>query len=144
MKRVGVPSRLIIFNQFIGPWEMLKKFKSIICKHIIQSSNSDSRGEIALRSQNATETYHYQCCHRPMSPHVGTRPQWVKVDGNEPTGYAWTYADPKHPGHMMTSSNGNIFRVTGHLRGEFTGPRWITRTKASDVELWYFLWSAVK
>ena len=24
----------------------------------------------------------------------------------------------------MTSSNGNIFRVTGHLCGEFTGPRW--------------------
>ena len=23
---------------------------------------------------------------------------------------------------MMTSSNGNIFRVTGPLRGEFTGP----------------------
>ena len=31
---------------------------------------------------------------------------------------------------MMTSSNGNIFRVTGHLCGEFTGPRWIPRTKA--------------
>ena len=29
----------------------------------------------------------------------------------------------------MTSSNGNIFRVTGHLCGEFTGPRWILRTK---------------
>ena len=27
--------------------------------------------------------------------------------------------------NMMTSSNGNIFRVTGHLCGEFTGPRWI-------------------
>ena len=26
---------------------------------------------------------------------------------------------------MMTSSNGNIFRVTGPLCGEFTGPRWI-------------------
>ena len=26
---------------------------------------------------------------------------------------------------MMTSSNGNIFRVTGHLYGEFTGPLWI-------------------
>ena len=26
---------------------------------------------------------------------------------------------------MMTSSNGNIFRVTGLLCGEFTGPRWI-------------------
>ena len=43
---------------------------------------------------------------------------------------------------MMTSSNGNIFRVTGHLCGEFTGPRWIPLTKASDAELWYFLWSA--
>ena len=44
--------------------------------------------------------------------------------------------------HMMTSSNGNIFRVTGHLCGEFTGPRWIPRIKASDAELWCFLWSA--
>ena len=43
---------------------------------------------------------------------------------------------------MMTSSNGNIFRVTGHLCGEFTGPRWIPRTKASDAVLWCFLWSA--
>ena len=42
---------------------------------------------------------------------------------------------------MMTSSNGNIFRVTGHLCGEFTGHRWIPRTKASDAELWCFLWS---
>ena len=33
---------------------------------------------------------------------------------------------------MMTSSNGKIFRVTGHLCGEFTGPRWIPHTKASD------------
>ena len=40
---------------------------------------------------------------------------------------------------MMTSSNGNIFRVTGPLCGEFTGPRWIPRTKASDAELWCFL-----
>ena len=46
------------------------------------------------------------------------------------------------PCDMMTSSNGNIFRVTGHLCGKFTGPRWIPRTKASDAELWCFLWSA--
>ena len=26
---------------------------------------------------------------------------------------------------MITSSNGNIFRVTGHMCGEFTGNRWI-------------------
>ena len=44
--------------------------------------------------------------------------------------------------YMKTSSNGNIFRVTGLLCGEFTGPRWIPRTKASDAELWSFLWSA--
>ena len=42
---------------------------------------------------------------------------------------------------MMMSSNGNIFRVTGLLWGEFTGHRWIPRTKASDAELWCFLWS---
>ena len=39
----------------------------------------------------------------------------------------------------MTSLNGNIFCVTGHLCGEFTDPRWIPRTKASDAELWCFL-----
>ena len=42
----------------------------------------------------------------------------------------------------MTSSNGNIFRVTGHLCGEFPGPRWIPHTKASDAELWCLLWCA--
>ena len=40
--------------------------------------------------------------------------------------------------NMMTSSNGNIFRVTGHLRGEFTGPRWIPHTKTSEAKLWCF------
>ena len=38
----------------------------------------------------------------------------------------------------MTSSNGNITRFTGHLCREFTGPRWIPRTKASDAEFWCF------
>ena len=38
--------------------------------------------------------------------------------------------------------NGNIFRVTGPLWGEFTGDRWIPLTKASNAELWSFLWSA--
>ena len=43
---------------------------------------------------------------------------------------------------MMTSSNGNIFRVTGPLCGEFTRHRRFPLTKASDAELWYCLWSA--
>ena len=42
---------------------------------------------------------------------------------------------------MMMSSNGNIFRVTGPLWGEFTGDWWIPFTKASGVEL-CILWSA--
>ena len=41
----------------------------------------------------------------------------------------------------MTSSNGNIFRVTGHLYGEFTGHRIIPRTKVSDAEHWCFILS---
>ena len=44
--------------------------------------------------------------------------------------------------NMMTSSNGNIFRLTGHLCGKFTGPRWLPHTKASDAELLCFLGSA--
>ena len=39
--------------------------------------------------------------------------------------------------HMMTSSNGNIFRVTGPLYGEFTGPGELPTqrpvTRSSDV-----------
>ena len=48
----------------------------------------------------------------------------------------------EEPCLTMTSSNGNIFRVTGPLCGEFVGDRWIPRTKANDVKLWCFLWSA--
>ena len=42
------------------------------------------------------------------------------------------------PKFMMTPSNGNIFRVTGHFCGEFTDHRWIPHTKASDAELLMF------
>ena len=43
---------------------------------------------------------------------------------------------------MMTSSNGSIVRVTNPLWGKFTGHQWIPLAKASDAELWCFLWSA--
>ena len=42
--------------------------------------------------------------------------------------------DMPHVHIMVTSSNGNIFRVTGPLSKEFTGYRWIPNTKASDAE----------
>ena len=47
-----------------------------------------------------------------------------------------------NPRYMMTSSNGNIFLITGHLCRDFTGPRWISRRKANDAGLWWFLWSS--
>ena len=53
--------------------------------------------------------------------------------------FCMAFMDTLH--HMMTSSNRNISHVTGHLCGEFTGRQWIPRTKASDAELWCFLWS---
>ena len=36
---------------------------------------------------------------------------------------------------MMTSSNGNIFRVTGHLCGGITGHRWIPHTGIGGTKL---------
>ena len=48
-----------------------------------------------------------------------------------------SYCFPLVIASMMTSSNGNIFRVTGHLCGEFTGHRWIPTqrpvTRSFDV-----------
>ena len=38
---------------------------------------------------------------------------------------------------IMTSSNGNIFRVTGHLCGKFTGHRWIPLTIRSVTRRFY-------
>ena len=43
---------------------------------------------------------------------------------------------------MMTATNGNIFRVTGPLCGEFTGHLWIPLTEDSYVVLWCFLLSS--
>ena len=45
--------------------------------------------------------------------------------------------------YMMTSSNGNIFRVTGHLCGEFTGPhkgQWRGPLMFSLISVWINGW----
>ena len=55
---------------------------------------------------------------------------------------SWCLCGQQYACCMMTSSDGNIFRVTGPLCGEFTGSRWIPLTKASDAELWCILWFA--
>ena len=38
----------------------------------------------------------------------------------------------------MTSSNGDIFHITGDLWGESTGERWIPLTKVTNAKLWFF------
>ena len=45
-------------------------------------------------------------------------------NGMETPSTSWAFCDGNTPvtDDIMTSSNGNIFRVTGHLCGEFTGP----------------------
>ena len=43
---------------------------------------------------------------------------------------------------MTMSSNGKIFCVTGPLCGEFTGHRWIPRSKASDA-VRLVIWDAI-
>ena len=49
--------------------------------------------------------------------------------------YVWTFLSLPIAHHMMTSSNGYIFRVTGHLCGEFTGEFTTQRpvTRSFDV-----------
>ena len=42
---------------------------------------------------------------------------------------------------LIPSHHDDVIR-SKHLCGEFTGYRWIPHTKASDAELWCFLWSA--
>ena len=66
--------------------------------------------------------------------------QWQKIPIQWNRWVAPSSDDHRSP--MMTSSNGNIFRATCILWGEFTGHRLILLAKSHDAELWRFLWSA--
>ena len=50
--------------------------------------------------------------------------EWPIIAKMEPLLWSTRHPSSNAPmiRYMMTSSNGNIFRVTGHLCGEFTGP----------------------
>ena len=71
---------------------------------------------------------------------VGARRVCSKFHDDLVTWKRFSYYWPSNRRCMLTSSNGNIFRVTGHLWGEFTCLRWIPRTKASDAELSCFFY----
>ena len=59
---------------------------------------------------------------------------YVSAHKHIPTGYS-KIMYTRVQTHMMTSSNGNIFRVTGHLCGDFTGefPTQRPMTRSFDV-----------
>ena len=68
-----------------------------------------------------TNRTYYNLNNRPACLHMDS-PESVKVSD-------WDPNLKKKSTHMMKSSNGNIFRVTGPLCGEFTGHRWIPLTQ---------------
>ena len=80
----------------------------------------------------------------PLWSHLGTadtvKSNRVHLNHRNRITHMWARKLDHHWSWWL-SSNGNIFRVTGPLCGEFTGHRWIPLTKASDAELWCFLWS---
>ena len=54
--------------------------------------------------------------------HVDNKPTLVEIMLSRRQAVTWFNDDSVHWRTWMTSSNGNIFRVTGHFCGEFTGP----------------------
>ena len=73
---------------------------------------------------------------------VSRRSSWPSVGKRVNVGF--DTVNSSHFNFMMTSSNGNIFRVTGPLSGESTRYQWIPLKKTSDTEFWCFIWSATE
>ena len=129
--RMCVVVKQIQSNPIIG---LNNGSSSIRCKAIIWTN----AGLLLIEwlGTNVSEIWMFvdQSCRLQNSGHF-SRPHCVECLGFS------SHRNRTHKNDMMTSSNGNIFHVTGPLCGEFTGHRWIPLTKASDVELWCFLWS---
>ena len=98
--------------QFWRKLAALKRHRTVFCS--IANSKAIQYG--MLLHKGVTNLWQIENIDKALNPHHRWTYRWLSVS-------------------MMTSLNGNIFRVTGHLRGEFTGPRWIPHTKASDAEL---------
>ena len=104
-------------------------------EQLLQFSQKADNPDSKVRGANMGPTWVLSA---PDGPHVG--PMNIAIREMYPSQWqqAWQRwrNQAKNTKSMMTSSNGNIFRVTGHLCG------WIPREKASGAELWCFLWSA--
>ena len=78
-------------------------------------------------------------CNTKYSAQINSCRKWWYFVGLSVIMTSWAHS---HFYLMMTSSNENNFRVTGPLCEEFTGHRWIPRSKTSDAVLWCVLRSA--
>ena len=90
-----------------------------------------------LSKQSICRWFETPCCTRDIT----IQWCWIIVTSYIYIGRGiYTYVSSKifHSIYMMTSSNGSVFRITGPMWGESTGPRWIPLTKASDAELLMF------
>ena len=107
-----------------------RRFRQQCCRGACQIQN-----DMVILTPNLTASRLREICETPY--HLAIKGIGLIVPLGCQSSGSSHFASP-----MVTSSNGNIFRITGHLCGEFTGHRWIPRTMASNVELWCFLWSA--
>ena len=138
---------LLIWQKYLSTWTSIKYFG-----HQVQVSTKYfwiSKGQVQVSTKYSIIRIKYQV--PSTSTLLDPNPGISTLTGKDMVDYILFYNYGDHKAMctwfvwfcvMLTSSNGNIFRVTGPLCGEFTGPRWIPLIKASDADLWYFLWPA--
>ena len=133
-----------------GQWHRALMF-SLICTRTNASANNRDAGDLRRHHAHYDVTVLEMYLKITFSKITSTSPwgQWVNDECMEWVVEADFLHEPARCAsesvlkiNMMTSSNKIIFRVTGPLCGEFTGHWWIPLTKASDAEVYCFLWSA--
>ena len=135
-------------SQWVNTWRIEWGWHHCIRYHSgIGSANERRRYFVKSSLIGWALTQYYLCvwfrqCHVACYSHAITKSKQYYWQWNHTEHYPLKFDLPVkysleiHSENMMTSSNGNIFRVTGHLSGEFTCPRWIPHTKASDAGLY--------
>ena len=76
--------------------------------------------------------------------------QKLDIKENNKAPNCWSFVRRTHPSPKDSAKKANhddvikwnVFRVADPLLGESTGHWWIPLTKASDAELWCFVWYA--
>ena len=106
------------------------------------TADKSTLGQVMAWCRQATSHYLNQCRPRSMSPYGVTRSQRINssFDYENVPCYNGTTLLGRICGVMMTSSNGNIFSITGPLCRQSTDHRWIPLTMDSEAELWPYLW----